>query len=400
MRIAIIGAGITGLTAGLRLGQKGHQTTIFEKEKFAGGLSASFQKKSWQWPLEDFFHHFFVSDAHVRQLASELQINQKFFFKTPKTAIFWQKQIIPFDSPLAIFQAPFLSWPSKLRVALTTTYLKATNNWQGLEKITATKWLPKYYGQQAYQNLWEPLLTGKFADQKDKISMAWFWARIKKRSQRLGYFQGGTQTLINALVKQIKTNNGTIKFNQEVKSLKNLKHFDKIIITTPANKFFKTKLPPMIGALNLVLELKEPFLKSNTYWLNINDPAFPFVAVVEHTNFIDKKYYGGRRLVYVGGYYPQQHRYFKMTKAQIFKEWQPYLKRINPDLSFIAYHLSHNLCAQPIMPTNYSKLIINHYSPIPNVHLANMQMVYPWDRGINYAIAMGESVANEVEKNS
>ncbi|TSC54428.1 MAG: Uncharacterized protein LiPW31_127, partial [Microgenomates group bacterium LiPW_31] len=47
MRIAIIGAGFTGLTTALRFSQKGHAVTIFEKEKFCGGLAAGFKKKNW-----------------------------------------------------------------------------------------------------------------------------------------------------------------------------------------------------------------------------------------------------------------------------------------------------------------------------------------------------------------
>ncbi|PJE69230.1 amine oxidase, partial [Candidatus Shapirobacteria bacterium CG10_big_fil_rev_8_21_14_0_10_38_14] len=68
-------------------------------------------------------------------------------------------------------------------------------------------------------------------------------------------------------------------------------------------KFFKTKLPKMFGAISLILELKEKFFADGTYWLNINNANFPFVAVVEHTNFTNPKHYANHHLLYVGGYY-------------------------------------------------------------------------------------------------
>ena len=41
MRIAIIGAGATGLTAAWKLSEKGHQVTVYEKSDRLGGLAAA-----------------------------------------------------------------------------------------------------------------------------------------------------------------------------------------------------------------------------------------------------------------------------------------------------------------------------------------------------------------------
>jgi len=405
MRTAIIGAGFTGLTTALRFSQKGHAVTIFEKEKFCGGLAAGFKEKNWDWSLEHFFHHLFTSDSATKNLISELGLSEKFFYLRPKTSIFYKGKISQFDSPLSLLTFPHLNLSDKLRTGLVTFYLKSTNSWKSFENITASDWLKKYYGEKPYQILWRPLLKSKFGNKADKISMSWFWARIKKRSQKLGYLEGGFQVLIDKLVEKIKQNGGQIHLDSEIKNFNDLNHqskFERLIITTPTQQFFKKMtVPEMLGAINLILILKEKFLADGTYWLNINEPGFPFVAVVEHTNFIDPKHYGGNYLLYVGGYYPQNHRYFKMTKEQIFKEFLPYLKKINPTyhLSLITYRLFKNLHAQPVIPVNYSKFIPPHRTTIPNVFLANMQQVYPWDRGINYAVELGERVANEVLKN-
>jgi protoporphyrinogen oxidase len=164
---------------------------------------------------------------------------------------------------------------------------------------------------------------------------------------------------------------------------------------------FSQGAAPTLAALNLVLELKKPFLTDNTYWLNINDSSFPFVAVVEHTNFINKKYYGGRHLVYVGGYYPPDHPYLSYHPDQLFTEWLPYLQKINP--SFGRQHVTRYtkhaaLRTQPIWPLNYSQKL----PPIKvadHLYQASMEQVYPYDRGLNYAVDLGNRAADEIIKN-
>ena len=406
MKIAIVGGGITGLIAGYRLSQKKHQVFIFEKENQLGGLASGFKKENWHWSLENFFHHLFTSDEAAKDLISDLNLDSRLFYLRPKTAIFYKGRISQFDSPLNLLLFPYLSFPEKIRVGLATIFLKATNNWEKLEKITAWNWLVSNYGERAFRVLWQPLLEGKFGSYAKKVSAAWFWARIKKRSTKLGYLKGGFQLLTETLAKKIKENGGKIFLKREVKNLRELKKdFDKIIITTPAEKFFPKKFPPMLGAMNLILVFKEQFLTDSTYWLNVNEKNFPFVAVVEHTNFISPEHYGGNHILYVGGYYPQNHRYFKMTAKQIFEEFRPFLQKINPNYNFrlftIHYSLFTNLFAQPIVPVNYSKLLSKIKKTLPkNLYLANMQTIYPWDRGVNYAIDQGEEIAQEIMENN
>jgi len=418
MRIGIVGAGVTGLTAGYRLSQKGHRVVVFEKENYVGGLAAGFRLENWGWSLENFFHHLFVSDDATKNLLAELGLSEKLFYRRPKTSIFFKGRISQFDSPLSVLRFPHLSLSQKLRTGLVTAYLKlktpprwcyargTPRRWK-LEEIPATTWLKKYYGQKPYKVLWQPLLRAKFGEYASGVSMVWFWARIKKRSAQLGYIEGGFQVLVDKLVEKIKENGGEIHLGQEINSFNHLNNQmrpDRAIFTTPLNsKEFK-----WVGALNLILILKEPFLTDGTYWLNINDESFPFVAVVEHTNFIDKKHYGGNHILYIGGYYPQEHRYFKMSKEEVFEEFLPFLRRINPSFqqfvdsknrrsadNLTIQQSSVNLFAQPVIPTNYSKIIPSFKTDNPKVFRANMQMVYPWDRGVNYAIELGERVADE-----
>ena len=150
-----------------------------------------------------------------------------------------------------------------------------------------------------------------------------------------------------------------------------------------------------LGAINLVLRLKKQFLTDNTYWLNICDKNFPIMAIVEHTNFMDKKNYNNEHLVYLGNYLPHDHPYMDLSGEELLKIYDPYLRKINPSyrLSLISCSIFKVPFAQPIIPINYSRIIPPFKTPLNNVYLANIQQVYPWDRGTNYAIELGEKVA-------
>ncbi|MEK9201173.1 MAG: FAD-dependent oxidoreductase, partial [Patescibacteria group bacterium] len=151
-----------------------------------------------------------------------------------------------------------------------------------------------------------------------------------------------------------------------------------------------------IGAVNLVLALKKPFLSDGTYWLNINESNMPFLAVVEHTNFMPQASYGDDHLVYVGNYLSTDHPFFGFTSKQLINKFLPSLKKINPEFKSDWIRDSWVFkapFAQPIVTTHYSQLIPPMTTPVNNLFLANIQQVYPYDRGTNYAVELGEKAA-------
>ncbi|MBI2431035.1 MAG: NAD(P)/FAD-dependent oxidoreductase [Candidatus Levybacteria bacterium] len=405
MRIAVIGAGFTGLSAAYHLAKKGHEVTIFEKDLNPGGLAIGFKTDNWEWSLEKHYHHWFANDTTILTLAKE--IGYEVFIKRPKTSVFVDEKIYQLDSPANVLTFPKLSFFERIRMATVLAGLKYNPFWQKLEGIKASEFLPKAMGNNAYQTFWEPQLHNKFGGYINEISLAWFWARIKKRTVKLAYPKGGFLSFANALVKKIEQHGGKFFFNTEVYEMKQLKNFDKIIVTLPS--FYFLKIAPQLpenykqkllrlkglGAINLILRLKKPFLTDGTYWLSICDKKSKVMAVVEHANFMDKKYYNNEHIVYIGNYLPHDHPYMGMSADELLKVYDPYLKKINPTYhsSLIASHLFKVPFAQPIIPLNYSKIIPPFETPLKNIYLANIQQVYPWDRGTNYAVELGEKIA-------
>ncbi|MBU1032170.1 NAD(P)/FAD-dependent oxidoreductase [Patescibacteria group bacterium] len=404
MRIAIIGAGFTGLSTAYRLLQKSHQVIIFEKEPDVGGLAAGFTKNNWDWTLEKSYHHIFTNDFSILKLAKD--IHQPIIILKPRTDVFIDGQTFQFDNPSSILKFPYLTFLERARFGLALAYLKFNSNYKQFENTRALSWLRHTIGKKATSLIWEPLFAGKFEKFKEDISLTWFWARIKKRTSSLAYPIGGFKAFTDKLSNEIKKLGGEILLKTEITDLDSLqKSFDKIIVTLPTPMFLKItgnlpkdyvkKLSSIhhLSALTLILVLKEPFLK-NTYWLNITDKSYPFLALVEHTNFMDPNHYGGTHILYIGNYLPPNHPYLKMSTEELLKIYAPYLKKINPNYSLppVACYLFSQPFAQPVVTVGYQKFIPTFETPLKNVFLANMDMVYPWDRGINYAVEMGKNV--------
>ncbi|MCJ7805556.1 NAD(P)/FAD-dependent oxidoreductase [Patescibacteria group bacterium] len=418
MKVGIIGAGFTGLAAAEKLTQKGMDVTVFEADSKPGGLALGFKESNWIWTIEKHYHHWFTSDWPIRSLAERIGV--KLIFERAQTSTLYKGKVYQIDSPIKLLKFPHLSVIDRIRTGVVIAYLRYFSSWKSLEGVKAEKFLRKTMGNKSWKVLWEPLFRSKFGKYAKDIPASWFWARIKKRSATLVYPEGGFQAYVDALEKKIlETNKAKIYYdtrveniikkggNLTVKTKKGEYIFDKVICTLPFLYFVKltSQLPDLykkkllslkgIAAFNLLLSLKQQFFKDGTYWLNVND-KMPFLAVVEHTNFMDPKYYDGERLLYVGNYLEPTHPFFDYSTEQLIEEFTPHLKKISPDFdkSWIkkAYKFPA-FFAQPIAPLNYSQKMPSLESPIKGLYIANMQQIHPWDRGSNFAIELGERVA-------
>jgi len=425
MKIGIIGAGVTGLTVAYRLSQKGQDVVVFEKDKLAGGLAFGFASKSWDWSVEKYYHHWFASDRYALKIARELGI--KVISRYPKSSYLIDGKIIRFDSPLSLLSFPYLSLVDKLRQAFMLVFLKIFPFWNILEKIPAQSFIESIGGRKAWDLLWAPLFEKKFGIYADEIPTSWFWARIRKRSAKLIYPLGGFARLTKTLVKEIERNGGKVFLNtgiveisrkSEIFSIKTQKgdvhHFDKLIVASGFNqlielyrdlpKKYVEKIAKLkwLGAINIVLELNENVLANNTYWLNITEKDSKFLAVVEHTHFINNKHYNGNTILYLGSYLPSDSSSFKKGDNLLISEAYKFLKKVNPQFRsswVVKSWVFRANYAQPVVCNGYSKMVPEFATPVKNLFVMDMSQIYPWDRGTNYAIEAGERLARLVLKN-
>ena len=420
MKIAIIGAGYSGMVAAYDLKKAGHDLTIFESAEYVGGLASGFKEPHWNWSVEKFYHHWFQSDSEMLGLIRELGLEDKVRFPRPLTVMLYKNKWYPFDSILKALLFPGLVFGlNKIRFGFVGLFLRLTNNWRALEKVTADQWMLKYAGRQVYEQMWKPLLIGKFGPFYKDVNMAWMWARIHALTTRLGTFEGGFQKFADLFAEKLREMGVEIRLKAQIKSIKRVQAsagltvdgepFDKVLVTTSPNLMARLcpDLPEnylkglldlkSMGAVVMTLALKHSISKDGYYWFNVpKDEGYPFLALVEHTNFVPKENFGGDHIVYAGDYLEMGHEYFSMSDDELLARFIPAFQKFNPEFSRdwvkkIWVHKTNY--AQPVPLVNHSKNIPEIQTPIEGLYFASMSQVYPWDRGTNFAVEIGRKAA-------
>ena len=420
MKIAIIGAGYTGMSAAYDLRKAGHEVVIYEAAEYVGGLASGFKEPHWDWSVEKFYHHWFQSDSSMLGLIEELGWEDKVIFPRPFTVMLYKGKWHPFDSILHALLFPGLGFGfNKIRFGFVGLFLRLTNNWKALEKVTADSWMMKWAGKQVYEQMWKPLLIGKFGPFYKDVNMAWMWARIKARTTRLGTFEGGFQKFAAMFAKKLREMGVEIRLGVNVKFIKqnqasgslnvDRESYDKVLVTTSPNLMAKLcpDLPEdylkgllelkSMGAVVMVLSLKQKLSKDGYYWFNLpKDAGYPMLALVEHTNFVSKEHFGGDYIVYAGDYLELGHEYFTMSEEELFERFRPAFKKFNPAFEkdwVKKIWVTKTNYAQPVPLVNHSKNIPTIQTPIQGLYFASMSQVYPWDRGTNFAVEIGRRAA-------
>jgi protoporphyrinogen oxidase len=424
-RIAVIGGGITGLTAALRLAQQGHQVTLWERGERLGGQANAFPVAGTA--IERFYHHLFQSDREIVALAEEIGIGDRLVWLPSNVGYFADGRIWPLNGALDLLRLGFLPIHDRIRVGLVTAYLQRVRDWKRFETVTAASWLRRTLGSRAYDRTFGAQLRAKFGRYHDQVAMVWFWGKIWLRTtsrrsplegERLGYFQGSFNVLIDALACAARTAGaelvtgdgpaelGTRDGGWDVVLDSCEVPVDAVVVTTPSPVLarlvpnlpepYREKLSGLEyeAAVVALLQLTRPL--SDIYWLNVADDDLPFTGVIEHTNFISPEEYGGKRFVYLSKYLEPDHPYFSMPDDQLIDAYVPFLQRINPefDRSWIERSwVFRERSAQPIIPLNYGQRIPDHRTGLPGLYLANTTQIYPEDRGTNYSVRLGNQIA-------
>jgi protoporphyrinogen oxidase len=427
--IAVIGGGITGLTAAYRLAQRGFRVTLWERGQHLGGQANAFPVAGSA--LERFYHHLFQSDREIVALAEEIGIGDHLVWLPSNVGYFADGRIWPLNGALDLLRLGFIPIWDRLRVGLVTAYLQRIKDWHRFESVTAAVWLRRALGKRAYERTFGAQLQAKFGRYHDQVAMVWFWGKIWLRTtsrssplakEQLGYFRGSFNVLVDALAKAARAAGAEVIAGVGPSALlprseqgwnvvldDALVPVDAVVVTTPSPvllrlvsdlpESYRSKLQALDyeAAIVVLLQLKRPL--SSIYWLNVADPELPFTGIIEHTNFMPSHEYGGKRFVYLSKYLEPDHRYFAMSDDELIETYVPYLRRVNPDFerSWIEQAwVFRERAAQPIIPLHYSEGIPDHRTGLPGLYLANTTQIYPEDRGTNYSVRLGNQIAELV----
>jgi protoporphyrinogen oxidase len=415
--IVILGAGATGLTAAYLAAKAGHTVVVLEGSDKFGGLLETFPVGDTR--LEHYYHHFFTHDAEIQWLIRELGIDHHLRFLPATMGIFRDQRHWDFNGPRDLLHFDPLSLPAKLRFGLSSLFLGKVANWQNWEDVPALEWFYRYAGRAATDAIWRPMLAIKFGPYADRVPVAWMVGRLRQRmgsrkqgDERLGYLDGSLQTLLDALLD--KLHKLGVRLVREAKATSfDIREGRIVALRTTAGEFagqsFLATIPtvhlaPLLreaapklahqlgsieyfGAVCTILELDRAL--SQTYWLNVADPGFPFGGVIEHTNLIPPERYGGRHIVYLSRYFEAGHPLANAPQQGIAGEMIHPLTKIYPN--FRREHIQRTsvfrtLTAATVCDLGFSRKVPAARTLFPNLFIASMAHVYPDERSCNNSI--------------
>jgi protoporphyrinogen oxidase len=414
-----------GLAAGFHAVRAGHTVEILEGAPEAGGMAAHFDLDGLS--IERFYHFVCKSDTETMDLLQQLGIRDKLHWRTTSMGILTGGSLHEWGNPLALLKFREISLFSRLRYGLFAFVSVRRNRWDAIEDESARSWITRWCGSEVYDRLWKPLFALKFYQYADDISAAWIWTRIRRigRSRKslmkeeLGFIEGGSQTLVDALCSAIQAGGGKIYTGRPAQTIQvqdgrvtgivtpaGFLRADAVISTVPT-PLVSDMVPAMpedwkaryrsianMGICCLVFKLKRSV--SPHFWVNISEPDIAIPGVIEFSNL---RNVGGETVIYVPYYMPNDNVKFSWTDEALLDEAFGYLQRINPGLrreEIISAHVARLRYAQPICEPGFAKKIPPVQTPFAGLQIADTCFYYPEDRGISESARLGREMAQRL----
>ncbi len=427
-KIAVIGAGPMGLAVAYQLVKDGFEPIVYEADDRVGGMTATFDFDGLE--IERYYHFHCTSDVDFFKVLDELDLNDKLKWKSTKMGYWFDGKLQPWGNPIALLKFQGLSFIAKFRYGLHAFLSTKRDDWKPLEKYDAVTWIKKWVGDEAFEKLWSKLFALKFYEYSNNLSAPWIWSRIRRigRSryslfeEQLGYLEGGSKTLLNAMKNYIEQNGGEFRLSSPVdkivmdkKSVKGVEskgtfeEYEKVISTIPLplvakiapdlpkdiHEKYSSKIN--IGCVCVIVKLNK--LLTNNFWLNTNDDAMDIPGIIEYSNLNTEV----GNIVYVPYYMPQTNPKFNDSDETFKEKVSKYFKTINPslkddDIKDIRVHRYY--FSQPICQSNFMDTLPDAKIPIDGLWIADTSHYYPEDRGISESIGYGRKLVKRVLSDS
>lgn len=422
-KVAVIGAGPMGLAVAYQLAMDGFTPIIYEADDRIGGMSATFDFDSVE--IERYYHFHCVNDKAFFEVLRELFLYDKLVWKSTKMGYWYRSKVQPWGNPLALLLFDGIDVFSKIRYALHAYMSTKRNDWCSLEKTDAVTWIKKWIGSKAYEVLWKKLLELKFYHYSSNLSAPWIWSRIRRigRSrydlfhEKLGYLEGGSAILLNAMKNKIEELGGQFLLSTPVEQIfikdnivrgihtsRGFEEYSNVISTIPLpllgnivkgldeQLHLNVSKKQNIAVICIIVKLRQPL--THNFWLNVNDSLMDIPGIIEYGNLNPEK----GQILYIPYYVPREHPLYAENDSSFEQKTKKYLKMINPSLSdsdFLKICVHRYAYAQPICEPKYRETL-------PDVRLAkgflaaDASYYYPEDRGISESIGFGREMAKRI----
>jgi len=422
-KVAVLGAGPMGLAVAYQLARDGHYPIVYEEDNRIGGMAAAFDFSGLK--IERYYHFHCISDHAFLKVLDELDLADKMHWVPTKMGYWYLNQLQAWGNPAALLKFRGLSFIAKFRYGLHAFLSTKRDDWKSLDKVDAVCWIQRWVGLEAYEVLWRRLFDYKFYDYTSNLSAAWIWSRIRRigRSrynlfkEKLGYLEGGSETLLHGMYADIKKHGGEVRLKTPVTKViiengavrgietgKGLESFDTVISTIPlpyipriipglpSEILTQFKSVKNIAVICVIVKLRKPLTEN--FWLNINDPEMDIPGIVEYSNLRPLDH----SIIYVPFYMPGEHPKFAEPDEAFLEKVRKYFKKINSNLTdddFLDIRVNRYRFAQPIGVPGYLETIPNAKLPIDGLWVADTSYYYPEDRGISESIDFGRKMAQD-----
>lgn len=423
-RVGIVGAGAMGLAAGYYAVMAGHEVEVFECDSVPGGMAAHFDFSGMS--IERFYHFVCKSDHAIFKLMEELGIRDKMCWVETKMGYYIDGKLYPWGDPIALLRFPLMSLLQKFRYGLAAYKQTKQKNFDHLENVSAIDWIKRDFGVQTYDLMWKRLLELKFFEYTDNISAAWIATRVKRignsrksmMQEVLGYIDGGSQTLVDALVSAIQEKGGKIHLSTQVEQVttehghvtglkvgNEIRAFDYVISTCPT-PYVADIIPDLttaekatynaienIGCVCVLVKLRRSVTRN--FWLNINDKRIEIPGIIEFTNLRPMDHH----VVYAPYYMPINHPKFTKEDDYFKKEVRNYLRLLQPELcneDFIEIKVGRLKHSQPICEPGFINKIPPIQTSINGLQVADTCFYYPEDRGISESVRLAAEMVRNI----
>ncbi|AVO45517.1 NAD(P)/FAD-dependent oxidoreductase [Phreatobacter cathodiphilus] len=423
-KIVVIGAGPMGLATAHRAVSLGHEVDLIEAGDTAGGMAAHFDFGGVS--IERFYHFVCKSDAPTFALMAELGIGDRMRWVPTSMAYYMKGKVHPWGDPISLLTFPHLDLISKFRTGLQMFWTTKRPNFRSIEHLDARRWIESGSGKRVYDTLWKRLMDLKFYELANEVSASWIATRVKRignsrRSifqEELGYIDGGSETLVEALVEAIKAKGGRLHLTTpatrvetadgRVTGVTSRDRFfpaDAVISTVPTPLVsrlvpdlpddWKSRYDAIrnIGVVCLILKLKRSVSKN--FWLNIIDDTIDIPGIIEFSNLRPT----GDTIVYVPYYMPATQPKWAWDDQAFVDEAFGYIRRINPTIGaddLIDAKVGRLTYAQPVCEPNFLDKLPPVQTPIAGLQIADTCYYYPEDRGVAESIRFGRMMAERV----
>ena len=423
--IIVLGAGPMGLAAAQRAVTLGHQVDVFEADSKVGGMAAHFDFSGLS--IERFYHFVCKSDQPTFDLMDELGIGEKMKWTNTSMAYFTKGKVHKWGDPFALLRFPHLNLIEKFRYGLQVFLTTKAKNFDRIEHLTSRQWIERGAGKSVYNKLWKRLQELKFYELADEVSASWIATRIRRIGnsrqslfkEQLGYIEGGSEALVEAIADDIRKKGGRIHLGkpaQEVMSENGkvtgvrvageIFSADTVISTVPT-PLISTLVPTLsatakakydairnIGVVCLLFKLKKSVTPH--FWLNIIEDDIEIPGIIEFSNLRPLN----ASVVYVPYYMPVTQPKWSWSDQKFIDEALGYIKRINPTISdadVLDARVGRLRHAQPICEPNFLDKLPPVQTEIAGLQIADTCYYYPEDRGVAESIRLGRAMVETVK---